>query len=284
MIYVPELKGYIIDVPNVTFIRCDKEVFYYDNVSTASITPAENRLNINAGQGTFSLASIKTDSTLDITFASADFGPDMFSMASGENIVSKERSIVESGRFNVATNTLTIPHIVHIDKIKIRGLKNGGTTGSGTPAAGTFTAKASESPANETVVTFAEGTVTPGTDVLVTYHRNVKENQTVQIKTDSVGAKGSIWAEYPIYSGGSGCEEAALSGKLLIHIFMVQATQAPGFDSSYKTAATNSVTFSALDPKRADKQMYEICVLPYDALGKEEVSDNANTEGIDLSD
>lgn len=284
MIYVPELKGFIVDVPNITFIRCDKEVFYYDNVSTSNITPAENRLTINGGQGSFSLASIKTDSTLDITFASADFGIDMFSMASGENIVTKERAIVESGRFNVTANTLTIPHVVHVDKIKIRGLKNAGETGEGVLEPGTFTAKASESPNLETVVTFADGAVTPGTDVVVTYHRNIKENQTVQVKTDGVGAKGSIWAEYPIYSGGSGCENAAILGKLLIHIFMVQATQNPGIDSSYKTAATPTITFSALDPKRADKQMYEICVLPYGADGTEEISDNATTEGIDLSD
>ena len=35
-------------------------------------------------------------------------------------------------------------------------------------------------------------------------------------------------------------------------------TAMPGFDTSYKSAATNSVTFSALDPKREDESIYNI--------------------------
>ena len=34
-------------------------------------------------------------------------------------------------------------------------------------------------------------------------------------------------------------------------------------DNSYKSAATNAITFSAIDPKRADEKMYE---LTYDVI------------------
>ena len=41
-----------------------------------------------------------------------------------------------------------------------------------------------------------------------------------------------------------------------------RATALPGFDNSYKSAATNSVTFSAIDAKRPDKKFYDIIFEP----------------------
>ena len=38
----------------------------------------------------------------------------------------------------------------------------------------------------------------------------------------------------------------------------VRATALPGFSASYKTAQVPSVTFSAMDAKRADKKCYEL--------------------------
>lgn len=46
-----------------------------------------------------------------------------------------------------------------------------------------------------------------------------------------------------------------------------RATALPGFDSSWKSAQTNSVTFSAMDAKRADKKYVEYYYEPLDADG-----------------
>ena len=48
----------------------------------------------------------------------------------------------------------------------------------------------------------------------------------------------------------------------------VRVTALPGFDNSYKSAATNAVTFSAIDPKRADEKMYDLYYEPLDANGE----------------
>ena len=54
-----------------------------------------------------------------------------------------------------------------------------------------------------------------------------------------------------------------------MHLYVprVRATALPGFDNSYKSASTNSITFSAIDPRRADKKMYEMIYEPLDENG-----------------
>ncbi len=47
--YVPAYKGYIADVPQVWFKRCDGEVFHYDEITQASVNPQTNFTEINAG-------------------------------------------------------------------------------------------------------------------------------------------------------------------------------------------------------------------------------------------
>jgi hypothetical protein len=47
-----------------------------------------------------------------------------------------------------------------------------------------------------------------------------------------------------------------------------RATAMPGFDNSYKSAATNSVSFSAIDAKRADKKFVEYYYEPLDSQGE----------------
>ena len=59
-----------------------------------------------------------------------------------------------------------------------------------------------------------------------------------------------------------------------LYIPRVRVTALPGFDNSYKSASTNSITFAAIDPKRADSKMYE---LDYEPLG-------ANGEIVTMSD
>ena len=58
-----------------------------------------------------------------------------------------------------------------------------------------------------------------------------------------------------------------MKGDLYLHIYRCRVTQLPGFDTSYKSAATNSVTFAAIDPKRPDGKMYSYYYVPRDADG-----------------
>ena len=61
--------------------------------------------------------------------------------------------------------------------------------------------------------------------------------------------------------------ESAIKGWLHLYLPRVRVTALPGFDNSYKSASTNSVTFAAIDPKRADEKMYDLCYEPLDDNG-----------------
>lgn len=57
-------------------------------------------------------------------------------------------------------------------------------------------------------------------------------------------------------------------------MYRVRVTTQMAFDTSYKTAATFPVTFSALDPERADGKMYKVT---YEALTADgEIDTNYN--------
>ena len=64
--------------------------------------------------------------------------------------------------------------------------------------------------------------------------------------------------EYPCYSSGDDCSTAAIVGYLYVRIYRCRATQKPGFDSSYKSAASFSLTLAAMDAKRDDRKAYSI--------------------------
>lgn len=64
--------------------------------------------------------------------------------------------------------------------------------------------------------------------------------------------------KWPVYANGQETKAAGVKGYVLEKIFKCRATQMPGFDTSYKSAATNSVTFATMDARRADGKTYSI--------------------------
>lgn len=107
-------------------------------------------------------------------------------------------------------------------------------------------------------VTFASGDVTMGDTIRVAYRRVLEDARVVTVKTTSPTAKGALTATWPVYSAGTDCTEAAVKAYLHMYVPSVRVTQLPGFDSSYKTAGTNGITFTSLDPKRADGKMFDL--------------------------
>lgn len=260
MAYIPEVGGYIVDVPVIDFVRCDGTAFHYDEVTTASITNNANNLPITGGQGAFPLAVIDTDKTLELAYESAKFTPEIFAMANATNTRQDDAAICEANVFEVATGlTITIPHVTNAAMTRIAGLEYADAT-----ATGKFTAVAGT---DNTTITFAEGDVAVGDTVLVTYYRIVSDATVLDVKTTGTTAKGSVWAHYPIYSDGADCATAAMLGALHIHIYRARVSALPGFSNNYKSASTNGLTFAALDPRRPDKKMFTFIVEKFDANG-----------------
>lgn len=266
LFYSEKYAGYIADVPNIHFIRCDGKVFYFDEVNSSSQTNTANSLTITGGQGNYPLAFIETDKNLDVTFASSQFTMEMFEMANNTNMTEGNTAVLDTAKYEVASGlTITIPYECNADSIQIRGLEKGDAA-----AAGKFKVEvtnATAEAAGSTVLTFAEGDVAEGDEIRVTYQRRAFGAQTVSVTTRTQSSRGEVWMHYPVYSAGVDCTESAIKAILHIHIWRTRVTQAPGFDTSYKTAATNSITFAAMDAKRADGKVFELIYEPMDKDG-----------------
>jgi hypothetical protein len=187
---------------------------------------------------------------------------EMFEMANATELeAATDYGVYETKRYDVGDDLkITLPKEVDTESIQIRGLEAGdeATTGTYKVEGGTDA---------DVTITFAEGDVTAGDMVRVSYMRKAATVQKMVVKTTSPTARGMAEIEYPVYSAGTDCTESAIKGILRLRIHRCRVTAMPGFDTSYKTAATNSVTFAAMDPKRADGAVYE---LTWEELANEE--------------
>ena len=266
MLYIDKYNGYLADVPDIEFLRCDGTIFAYDELSSASMTAGHNMITITGGQGNFPLAYIDTDSTLEFTFESAQFKLDIFEMANAAKLVEGDFGTLESARYDVEAGLkITLPFEIKEGSAYIRGMEEASAA-----AAGKFkveiTASAAQT-AGATVITFYEGDVTVGQTVRVCYKRRIVAGAKVPVKTTSTTAKGELFAHWPIYSSGDNCADANVKGILHLHIFRVRVTALPGFSNSYKSASTNGLTFAAMDPKKGNKGMYDMVYEPMDSDG-----------------
>ena len=277
-IYIEQCDGYIADNPNLDFERCDGKVFSFYEVNTANMNNTANAQTITGGQGNYPLAYIETDKALEFTFASSQFTMDMFAMANATNMVEGDVGTLETKRFEVASgNKIALPFEVQTGSVTIRGLTQ---ATNDTPTTGQFAVKitqATDSTAGSTEITLAEGDATVGDTVRVHYRRRVVAAQRIQVRTNSTTSKGALYAHWPVYSSGTDCTESSIKGWVHLFIPRVRVTALPGFDNSYKSAATNSITFAAIDPKRADGKMYEIVYEPLDSNGEIVTMSDADT-------
>lgn len=192
----------------------------------------------------------------------------MFQAGTATQVKEMDVGTLETKLYEVdESKKITLPFEVQANSVKIRGLKQ---AASETAATGEFAVKITASAAQtsgSTEITFAEGDVTAGQSIRVSYRRRVVNAQVISNATNSTTAKGSLYAHWPVYSSGTDCTDAAIKGLLHVYIPRVRATALPGFDSSYKSAATNSITFAAIDPKRPDNKMWDIFYEPLDENG-----------------
>lgn len=279
MLYIPKYNGYLADVPNIEFVRCDGTVFAYDELNSASMTAGHNMITITGGQGNFPLAYIDTDSTLEFTFESSQFTLEIFEMANGVSQEEGDFGMLESNRFDVETGLkINIPYEVKEGSVIIRGLEEAAAAATGKFSVA-ITPSASDTD-GATVITFYEGDVTVGDVVRVAYQRRIVASSKVPVKTTSTTAKGSLFAHWPLYSDGTNCADAAIKAYLHMYIPRVRVTALPGFSNSYKSASTTSLTFAAMDPKLGSKSMYDLVFEPLDSNGNIVVRSDVATSNV----
>lgn len=185
-----------------------------------------------------------------MSFTSGKFDMSMFSMANAAEQEEDASFTAPEAEYLTVASGLTVT----LAKQPIEGsVYIDGLTAGASAAAGVYTI-------SEKTITFAEGDVAVGDQVLVTYETtNAASVVNIANKTSAIGEATLKW---PVYSSGDDCTESGVKGHIVCKIFRCRATQAPGFDTSYKSAATNSVTFSAMDAKRSDGRSYAIAYIP----------------------
>lgn len=197
MLYIEKYDGYLADVPEIDFVRCDGTMFSYDELSSASLTAGHNMITITGGQGNFPLAYIDTDSTLELQFESAQFKLDIFEMANGATQVEGDFGVFESNRYDVEAGLqITLPFETKANSVIIRGMTEASTAAANKFVV-TITAAAAAT-AGSTVITFYEGDVTVGQTIRVGYQRRAVGVSKVPVKTTSTTAKGELYCRWPL--------------------------------------------------------------------------------------
>jgi hypothetical protein len=255
--YIPAYKGYITDVPELWFKRNDGKVFHFDQLTAANMSPNVNFTEVNAGWSLYPVAYLPGQSTMEMQCTSGQFNADLFAMANGQTFKQKTFYVPFTKTFEVdSTKKVTLTHAGLIDnddyKVTVEGMERVDSNTS--IPAGSY--HVSEVTSDACTLTIGDMKNDEGiTSVEVTYYiqQNVKA---IDIDNKST-AVGSLIAKWPVYSSGEEGNAGGVKGHLLMQVGKCRITAMPGFDTSYKSAATNSVTFSVME-NRGDEAAYTI--------------------------
>jgi hypothetical protein len=194
---------------------------------------------------------------------SGQFNADLFAMANGQNFTeqimcipyTKNVELVKPSEGSTST-TYTFPTKgkVAADLVNYPVTVNCMEDGDGVEA-GTYKATVGTDNNSITVVVgdYSNDEEIKYMDVTYYVEQAVKK---IDIDNKST-AVGSLIAKWPVYSSGEEGNAGGVKGHLLMHIGKCRITAMPGFDTSYKSAATNSVTFSVME-NRGEEAAYSI--------------------------
>lgn len=409
--YVPSLKGYVTDVPEIWLKRRDDKVFHFDQLSSSNVSPDTQFTEVNGGWSLYPVAYLPGQSTMEMTFESAQFDADLFALASntefkeedaevwgtaniaaesdeqaeyevesdrnltgatfyvngfkataavagalsgnssstddnagddtGDNTEEEEptynritgaaltgspkehgwyegsasekaatdltdddmeedTSITEAGttldghftkdagtdKYEAATgtslegvtyyvrkdDTFTLSNDTEVNSEKRYYEKVGGDSAGGDSASNEVSGtgvhskvglevEASEQNASTgtflTRVKLLDATgIKKGDEVVISYCYT-QTASTIHVDNQQTFV-GEAILKWPVYSSGEEIKAAGVKGYVLMHIYKCRCTAMPGFDTSYKSAVTNGITLSAMDPHRAGGEIYSI--------------------------
>jgi len=258
--YVKEFGGYVADVPRLWFKRCDGRVFYFDELTNATVSPQVNYTEVNAGWSLYPVAYLPGQSTFEMSITSGKFEADMFVMTNATEFkknAAYEMPITETLDIDGA-NEIELSHTPITGTVSIGGLEETAQTPSHSDVPGQKDTFKVTTNGGITKVIFAAGSVAK--DVTVSYFYAV-EAQEANIDNRS-SARGEAVMKYPVYGSGEDCTESSIIGHVLVRVYRCRVTAQPGFDASYKTANTFQFTLAAMDAKRADDAVYSIAFVP----------------------
>lgn len=194
--------------------------------------------------------------SLEMNFTSAAFTMDMFEAANAVTGVDEKAIISEAKKYDVVGGTVVLPYKVEAESIYINGLNKGETAGEGI-----FSVEIDEDMPSATI-TFSETDVKDGDQIEVFFDREVEGVHTLNMTTTNPSARGSLTARWPVYAGSDNGAESAIKGYVEVFVPLCRVSALPGFSTSYKSASTFALGFSAMDAGRSDGLWYTIRYIP----------------------
>ncbi len=253
--YVPEFRGYIADVPRMWFKRCDGRIFYFDELTSASVTPDVQYTEINAGWSLFPVAYLPGASTFEMQVTSGKFEADLFVMTNATKF--EENQYYRVPATEVLTldgqNEVQLAHDPVQGSVSIANLEETAQT----PAEGYFKVTYAADPA-PAKITFYAGDI-DGRTVEVNYeYYETAQEANIDNRSSAMGEAVMV---YPVYGNGDDCTDSSIIGHVYVRVYKCRITAQPGFDASYKTANEFSFTLAAMDAKRSDDACYSIAYI-----------------------
>lgn len=259
--YVEQFAGYVGDVPRLWFKRCDGRIFYFDELTAATVTPNVQYTEINAGWSLFPVAYLPGASTFEMQITSGKFEADLFVMTNAKKFVANSsykmmhtETLEVDGQNEVEltytpeNGTISIPYPNDLGMME--------ETTAQAASAGKFLRTVS---GGITKLTFATGDVGDRVTVSYYYTDGTQENPIQEARIDNrSSAMGEAILQWPVYGNGDDCTDAAIIGYVTVKVFKCRVTTQPGMDSSYKSANTFQFTLAAMDAKQADEAVYSI--------------------------
>jgi hypothetical protein len=258
--YVEKFAGYVGDVPRLWFKRCDGRIFYFDELTAATVTPNVQYTEVNAGWSLFPVAYLPGASTFEMQITSGKFEADLFVMTNATKFMPNStykmactETLDVDGENHVELTHQAEPGTISIPYPVVNPEDTGMMEETAqTASAGKFKR---ETISGVTRLTFAAGDV--GDKVTVSYYYTEDPVQEARIDNRS-SAMGEAILQWPVYGNGDDCTDAAIIGYVTVKVFKCRVTTQPGMDSSYKTAGTYQFTLAAMDAKQADEAAYSI--------------------------
>lgn len=183
---------------------------------------------------------------------SAQFNSEMFAMANNAGFTESAFTDMVTEYLNVdpTSHSATLTYLPVEGTMFVRGLEEGESVAEGKYIVTPGTTNAT--------ITFNSDV---SGEVEVTYERSVADAHVMSLDNKQ-SAIGEVIMKWPVYASGSDCTDSAIKGYYVVRIFRCRVTAMPGFDTSYKSAATNQVTWTTLDSKRTDGKVYVHAYFP----------------------
>lgn len=265
--YVKEFGGYIADVPRLWFKRCDGRVFYFDELTNATVSPQVNYTEINAGWSLYPVAYLPGQSTFEMQITSGKFEAELFVMTNATNFTDNAtyKMPITEVLTPDATGEVDLAHVPASGSVSVAGL----TETAQTVTSGKFKVVVTgTAPDQSASIQFyaGDGSTTPADydgPITIHYFYDVAARE-ANIDNRS-SARGEAIMKYPVYGSGENCTDSSIIGYVLVRVYNARVTTQPGFDASYKNANTFQFTLAAMDAKRPDEATYSIAFVGLNA-------------------